>query len=66
MFSSQNVWSLLMGVFIIAIVFMLVRPGAPAAKAVADVTNALANMITNAIHGLPSAVNKGTQGQIIV
>lgn len=63
--SSQNIWSLLMGVFVIAIAFMLVRPGAPAAKAVADVSNALANMITNAVHGLPSAAAKTTGTTIV-
>lgn len=50
----DTVWSILMGIFVIAIVFMLVRPGAPAGQAVKDVTDALSSMMTVATHGLPS------------
>jgi hypothetical protein len=52
--SKQTAWSLLMAVFMIAIMFMLVRPGSPAAGAVKDVSDALAGMIGTAINGLPT------------
>jgi hypothetical protein len=42
---SDTIWEILVGVFIVTIVFMLVRPGSPAAKAIADVSGALASMI---------------------
>lgn len=41
-------WEWLVGIFIVAVVYMLVRPGSPAAQAVADVSNALAAMVTTA------------------
>ncbi len=53
--SASTVWSLLTGILVVAVVFMLVRPGAPAASAVTGVTDALANMITTSVHGLPGA-----------
>lgn len=45
---KDTIWEVLVGVFIVAVVYMLVRPGSPAAKAVADVSNALAAMISTA------------------
>ncbi len=41
-------WHIIVGLFIIAITFMLVRPGAPAARAVTDVSNALASLVKQA------------------
>ena len=43
-------WHLIVGAFIVAVTFMLVRPGSPAAKAVADVSNALAILTLNSTH----------------
>lgn len=57
--SKQTVWSLLMAVFVITVVFMLVRPGSPAAGAVKDVTDALSGMIKVAAAGLPDQSNGG-------
>lgn len=45
---STGVWDLIAGFFLIAIVYMLVRPGSPAAQAVTDVSNVLASLITTA------------------
>jgi hypothetical protein len=48
---KDTIWSMVTGILVIVVVFMLVRPGSPAAKAVADVSNALANMIKTATIG---------------
>jgi hypothetical protein len=45
---KDTAWEILVGIFVIAVIFMLVRPGSPAAQAVADVSNALASMISTA------------------
>jgi len=45
---TDTAWQLLTGVFVVTIVFMLVRPGSPAAQAVADVSSALAAITQNA------------------
>jgi hypothetical protein len=45
---SDGIWSLVTGVVIVAIVFMLVRPGSPGANAIADVSSALTALVTTA------------------
>jgi hypothetical protein len=42
---NDTVWQLIIGSIILAIIFTLVRPGAPAAAAITDVTNALSGLI---------------------
>jgi hypothetical protein len=46
--NSDTLWQVATGAVIIAIVYMLVRPGSPGAKAVADISGALASMIKTA------------------
>lgn len=46
--NSDDLWQILSGIFIIAIIFMLVRPGSPAAQAVSDISDALAALIKTA------------------
>jgi hypothetical protein len=53
----DTIWSLLSGILVITIVYMLVRPGSPAAQAVADVTSALTNLIKTATAGPPTTPN---------
>jgi len=42
---GDAVWQLIVGAVIIAIIFMLARPGSPAAKGIAQVSDALASLI---------------------
>jgi hypothetical protein len=42
---SKNIWSVITGVIILAIIYMLVRPGSPAATAIAQVGNALSALV---------------------
>lgn len=42
---SKYVWEYLTGVAVLAIVYMLVRPGSPAAQAVKDISDALQTLI---------------------
>jgi hypothetical protein len=46
--SKDDVWQFIIGAIIVAIIYMLVRPGAPAAAAVQDVSTALAGLIKTA------------------
>lgn len=55
-------WRLLVGIFIVAVTFMLVRPGSPAARAVADVASALAALTISATHYSASNTNNTTTG----
>jgi Na+-transporting NADH:ubiquinone oxidoreductase subunit NqrB len=43
---GDAVWQLVIGAIIIGIIFMLARPGSPAAQGIAQVSNALASLIT--------------------
>lgn len=52
---KDTVWSILAAIFVITIVFMLVRPSSPAASAVHDVSNALTNLIKTAVAGPPNS-----------
>lgn len=45
---SANLWDLIAGAFLLAIIFMLVRPGSPAAAAVKDVSDTLTSLIGTA------------------
>ncbi len=42
---GDAVWQLVIGAFMLAIIFMLARPGSPAAKGIAQVSDALASLI---------------------
>ena len=46
---SEGAWSLLAGIVMLAIVYMLVRPGSVAATAVKDVSTTLKNIVTSAV-----------------
>jgi hypothetical protein len=45
---SDDIWQFLVGVMIVAVVFMLARPGSPAAVAIKDVTTALSGLVQTA------------------
>lgn len=42
---NDSVWQLIIGSIILAIIFTLVRPGAPGAAAIKDVSDALSGLI---------------------
>lgn len=42
---STTTWDILAATIVIAIIYMLVRPGSPAKQAVDDVSNALSNLL---------------------
>ena len=46
---SEIVWRLVGGVLVLAILFVLVRPGSSATKAVTDVTSALSALVRSAV-----------------
>jgi hypothetical protein len=46
---TAGAWSLLQGVIILAIIYMLVRPGSAASTAVTDIGGALKNIVTAAV-----------------
>lgn len=54
-------WDLIAGFFLIAIIFMLVRPGSPATQAVQDTSNVLASLIATAtgVHTTNHPFNPG-------
>ena len=65
-------WDLIAGFFIIAIVFMLVRPNSPGAKAVQGFSDTLSNLIATAVgetltvhHSDGSAVTYGYTGNFL-
>lgn len=45
---SDNILTVVTGVIIVAIIFLLVRPGSPAGSAVKDVSAALASLVKTA------------------
>jgi hypothetical protein len=45
---GDTIWQLIIGAIIVAIIFTLVRPGAPAGTAIAQLSAALAGLITSA------------------
>lgn len=45
---SGVIWEWIAGIILLAVLFMLVRPGAPAAGAIRDVSNTLATLIGTA------------------
>jgi hypothetical protein len=45
---GDTVWSVLIGVIILAIIFMLVRPNSPTLQAVNDISDSLAALISTA------------------
>jgi len=57
--SKDDVWQFIIGVMILAIIFMVARPGAPAASAITDVSTALANLVKTATDYTVS--NTGTE-----
>lgn len=59
----NGIWELVAGVFLLAILFMLVRPGSPAGQAVGDVSNALASLISTATGIHPA--NKSNPGDFV-
>lgn len=46
--SKDTVWQLIVGAIILAIIFLLVRPGAPTAAAIQDVSDALQGLLKTA------------------
>lgn len=46
--NKDDVWQFIIGIMILAIIFMLVRPGAPAAAAITDVSKALSGLVGTA------------------
>jgi hypothetical protein len=46
---GDGMWSLLWGIIIIAIVYMLVKPGSVASTAVKDIGTAMTNIVTSAV-----------------
>ena len=46
--SGSDVWELITGVIIVAIIYVLARPGSPAAGAIASVSNALSGLVSTA------------------
>lgn len=46
--SKDTIWQFIIGVMVVAIVFMLVRPGSPAALAIKDVSTALSGLVQTA------------------
>jgi hypothetical protein len=59
--SKDALWEFIIGSFIVSIIFMLVRPGAPAAAAITDVTKALSGLIGTSTDYQVST--NGTQAQ---
>ena len=45
---SEAIWRLITGALIVAIIYMMVRPGSKAATAVTDVGDALGKLVTAA------------------
>lgn len=45
---KDEIWQFIVGVMIVAVVFMLVRPGSPAAVAIKDVSTALSGLVQTA------------------
>lgn len=60
---STGIWDLIAGAFLIGIIFMLVRPGSPAAGAVTDLSNALTSLIATATGVHPKG--KGNPGDFV-
>jgi hypothetical protein len=59
---NKGLWELVTGVIIIAIIFMLVRPGSPAGTAVTDLSEALAALVGTATgYTSSSGTTGGTQ-----
>lgn len=52
---SKNIWSVISGVIILGIIYMLVRPGSPAASAVTQVGDALTALVQTATGYTPNA-----------
>jgi hypothetical protein len=46
---SEIAWRLVAGVLILAILFVLVRPGSSATKAITDITGALTALVKSAV-----------------
>lgn len=59
---ADTVWSMLTAILIIAIVYMLVRPGSPAGAAVKDIGSALQDLVSTAVSG-PAPANSSTPNQ---
>lgn len=56
---NDAIWEFIVGVMILAIVFMLVRPGAPAAAAIQDISKALAGLVKTATDYTVSGTSTG-------
>lgn len=59
--NTDTVWEVLTGVIIVAIMFVLVRPGSNAATTIKVTTDALAQMIQTVV-GTAISNNSGTSG----
>ena len=46
--NKDTIWQTITGAIIVAIIYMLVRPDSPAATAIAQVSDALQNLVTTA------------------
>lgn len=46
--NAKTVWEIITGTVIVAIIFMLVRPGSPAASAIKQISDALQSLVTTA------------------
>jgi hypothetical protein len=54
---SDTVWMILTAIVMVAVLFMLVRPGSPALQAVKDVSNALTTLIQISTSNFGGATN---------
>ncbi len=59
---SDTTWSVLTGVLVVALVYMLVRPGSKAATAVTAVSSAMVALVGN-VTGFVSPAPKKAPGQ---
>ena len=59
--SRDDIWQFIIGTIILGIIFMLVRPGGPAAAAINDVSKALSGLVRTATDYQVS--NTGVQAQ---
>jgi cbb3-type cytochrome oxidase subunit 3 len=50
--AGDTIWMILIGVVMLAVLYMIVRPGSPAAKAIADVADALTALVATSTNNL--------------
>lgn len=56
--NKDAIWQFLIGVIILAIIFMLARPGSPTAAAIQDVSDALSGLVRTATDYSVSAIGQ--------